>query len=98
MAYREYNYTYVVSGTTTGSTATIGVGRITLHAITKNSAPATGGVIRICDTASSTSTTANVGLIDAANDEGTYLYDVTVANGLKIDIGNATDITVSWTR
>jgi len=94
--YREYQYTNVVSTASTGSTATMLVGRGFLHAITKNIA--SGDVIRICDTASTSSTTANVGLIASGNAAGTYLYDVVVANGLKVDVGLGSDITVSWCK
>lgn len=83
-----YQKTYIASATTTQVFTGTGV----LKAIVVN-APA--GTIGIID--GTAGTTVNVGQI-AATGVGTYEYDITIANGLRIVTGGATDITVVWAK
>lgn len=87
---REYNYTYITSGSTT----TVFTGKGILHSININQAPT--GVVRICDATSGT--TANVGILPASAVVGTRLFDVTIANGLIIDQAGSGDLTIAWTK
>lgn len=92
MAFNQSQYRY--TNITTGTTTQVFTGAGTIHAITLNTAAA--GSIILADSVSTT--TPAIATIKASAAEGTYLYDVAVANGLRIITAGATDLTVSWTQ
>lgn len=87
---REYQKTYISTGTTTQ----VATGKGVLQAITVNTTAA--GTISIIDGTSGS--TVNIGLLKASVVEGTYWYNCVFANGLRIITGAASDITVTWAQ
>lgn len=96
--FQEYRYQYLSSNSTSGSSVVILTGKGFLHNITKTNVAIASDHIKIFDAVSGTSTTALVGLINALAPSNTYNFDVAVANGLKVDIGNNVECTVSWSQ
>lgn len=88
MPYKEYKPTYI----STGATTQVATGKGVLQAITVNS-PAAGTITIIDGTSGST---ANIGVLKSGVAEGTYWFNCTFANGLRIITGAASDITVTW--
>ncbi len=80
------SYAYISTGTTTQ----VVTGACTLVAIVVNSTAA--GSIKIIDGTSGS--TANVGILKSSITEGTYTYNVTMGNGIRIVTAAASDITV----
>lgn len=85
-----YQKTYIASATTTQVFTGTGV----LKAIVVNTTAA--GTIGIIDGISGS--TVNVGQLVASVVPGTYEYNITIANGLRIVTGAASDITVVWAQ
>lgn len=65
----------------------------TLHAITVNTTA--NGAITVYDSA--TATGKVVAILKASVAEGTFIYDISLINGLTIVVAAASDITVSFT-
>lgn len=85
------NFTYI----TTAATNAIGInGLIRLHSIVINKAVT--GAIKIINTASGASTTANVGTIAASTPAQTLVYNITLSAGLTIINASTEDITIVW--
>lgn len=87
---REYQYTNIAAGATTQ----VFTGRGLLQAITVNTTAA--GTIKLID--NTAGSTANVGTIVASASPGTYWYNCSIANGLRIITAAASDITVTWAQ
>ncbi len=87
---REYEKTYVATGTTTQ----VFTGRGTLQAITINTTAA--GTITIIDGTSGS--TANVAIIKASAVEGTYWFNCIMNAGCRVITGAASDITITWAQ
>lgn len=88
---REYQYTNITAGT---NGSQIFTGRGILQAITVNTTA--NGVIKIVD--GLTGSTANVGTLKASVAEGTYWYNASISQGLRIATAAASDITVTYAQ
>ena len=82
------SYKYISTATTTQ----VFTGACTLVAIVVNTSAA--GTIGIIDGVSGT--TVNVGQLKSSVAEGTYKYQVTMAQGIRIVTGAASDITIVY--
>lgn len=78
----------------TATTTQVFTGACVLVSITVNTT--TTGTIGIID--GTTGTAATVGQLKASVAEGTYWYNDTMANGIRIYTGGASDITVNYYR
>jgi hypothetical protein len=87
---REYQKTYLA----TGATTQIFTGRGVLQAITINTTAA--ATITIIDGTSGS--TANVAILKASIVEGTYWFNCVISSGLRIILGGASDVTVTWSQ
>lgn len=84
-------YAYI----TTAATNVIGTnGPMRLHSIVINKV--TTGAIKIIDTVSGGSTTANVGTIAATTPAQTLVYNIRIAAGLTIINASTEDITIVY--
>jgi len=97
MAYNknENNYTNIAAAT---GGVQIFTGKGILRAVVVNTTAA--GTIAITDAVltPTTGTTGNVGIIQTSVLPGTFLYDVTIANGLTIAAGAASNATIVWSK
>jgi hypothetical protein len=86
---------YIYSNITGAATTQAFTGKGVLHSVVVNTANA-GGTIKLID--NTTGTTANIGTITIAGSTVvTLLYDVVIANGLRIVTSASPDITVTYT-
>ncbi len=83
---REYQKTNITTNTTTA----VFTGRGTLHTIVINTTAA--GSITLQDGSTA------FAVLKASIGEGTYTYDVSIANGLNVVTAGASDVTVTWTK
>lgn len=88
MSSTRYNKTYIDSATTTQ----VKTGNGVLRAIIIGETAA--GAISIIDGTSGT--TANIGTLKASIVEGTYFFDTSFSQGLRIVTAGASKITVVW--
>jgi hypothetical protein len=77
---------------TTGTTTQVFTGACTLVAIVVNTTAA--GSIKIIDGTSGS--TANVGTLKSSVVEGTYLYNISLASGIRIITASASDVTIVY--
>jgi hypothetical protein len=90
LKYSDYSKTYIA----TASTTQIFTGRGMLHAITIGETAA-GAISVIDNTAGST---VNVASLKTSIGEGTYRFDCSIANGLRIITAANSKITVAWSQ
>lgn len=84
-------YTHIATNTTTQ----VATGTGTLRSITINTTAA--GAITVYDETGS-GTTNVIAILPSNAVVGTYLYDISFAEGLKIVTAASSDITVSWNQ
>ena len=82
------DYSYI----STNNTYQVYTGACTLVAIIVNSTA--NGSIKVID--GTGGTTANVATLKASVAEGTYMYNVTMANGIRIVTASTSDVTVVY--
>lgn len=87
---KEYEYTNIAGVATT----VVFTGKGLLHNIIVNTTAA--GAITIYD--GNGANTTLVGTLKASVVEGTYQYDIKIANGLRIVTAATPDITVTWAK
>lgn len=87
---QENQYTNITTNTATQ----VATGKGRLHLVVVNTAAA--GTVIIADGTAASSTV--IGTLKASVAEGTYVYDVYFAKGLRITTAASTDITVSWSQ
>lgn len=90
MQYSDYVPTYISTNTTTQ----VFTGKGTLHAITIGTTAA--GAITVADGTASASTTFAV--LKSSVVEGTYRFDCSCSNGLRITTAASSLITVMWSQ
>lgn len=87
------NSEFIPKYLSTGSTSQVFSGKGILHAINVNKSSAVA--FGIYD---GTDTTTPIAVLKASISEGSYVYDVAVANGLYVTYGTNGDYTVIWTK
>lgn len=86
----DYKKTYISTATTTQ----VFTGRGMLHAIVVGETAA--GAISVIDNTSGS--TVNIASLKASIAEGTYRFDCSISNGLRIITAGASKITVAWSQ
>lgn len=91
---QEFEYTKISSASDTQ----IFTGRGLLHTVVVNTTAA--GAINLTDAilTASSGTSGTVGILQASVLPGTFLYDISIANGLTVATAAGSNITVCWAK